>query len=153
MRVELTADAREGEAAHPPGRRDPEGAVREGRGQPKDMLRVAGERTDLPLRATAYTSRNPASDEVKIVALFEGIEPTRALAAASVGLFDEKNTLKKQWTAQSGRSREASRDGGADGAARQSIALRVAAVDARGARRHGGLRAEARRCRAPIRSS
>jgi hypothetical protein len=67
--------------------------------KPQDMLRVAGERHDLPLRAAAYTSRNPASDEVKVVALFEGIEAS-ALASASVGLFDEKNTLKKQWTAQ-----------------------------------------------------
>ena len=67
---------------------------------PKDMLRVAGERHDLPLRAAAFTSRNPASDEVKVVALFEGIEPTSTLASASVGLFDEKNVLKKQWTAQ-----------------------------------------------------
>jgi hypothetical protein len=69
---------------------------------PKDMLRVAGERRDLPLRAAAYTSRIAGSDEIMVVALFEGIEPTATLTAASVGLFDEKNTLKKQWTAQSG---------------------------------------------------
>lgn len=67
---------------------------------PKDMLRVADAYHDLPLRATAYTSRNPGSDEVKIVALFEGAESSVALASASVGLFDEKNTLKKQWSAQ-----------------------------------------------------
>jgi hypothetical protein len=64
------------------------------------MLRVAGEHHDLPLRAAAYASRNPNSDEVKIVALFEGAEPGATLASASLGLFDEKNTLKKQWTAQ-----------------------------------------------------
>ena len=69
--------------------------------KPQDMLRVAGEHHDLPLRAAAYTSRTAGSDEVKIVALFEGAEPGVSLASASLGLFDEKNTLKKQWTAQS----------------------------------------------------
>lgn len=67
---------------------------------PKDMLRVAGEHHDLPLRAAAYASRNPGSEEVKIVALFEGAEPGTTLASASLGLVDEKGTLKKQWTAQ-----------------------------------------------------
>jgi len=67
---------------------------------PKDMLRVPGEHNDLPLRAAAFPSRSPGSDEVKIVALFESSEPSAAIASASVGLFDEKNTLKKQWTAQ-----------------------------------------------------
>ena len=70
--------------------------------QPKDMLRVAGARTDLPLRVTAYTSRTAGTDEVTIAALFEGVEANAALSAASIGLFDEKGTLKKQWTAQSG---------------------------------------------------
>jgi hypothetical protein len=98
---------------------------------PKDMLRVAGERQDLPLRAAAYASRNPGSEEVKIVALFEGAEPSVTLASASIGLFDEKGTLKKQWTAQA-----------ADLAKRPVMAaltaapgvyrMRVAAVDAAG---------------------
>jgi hypothetical protein len=70
--------------------------------QPKDMLRVAGARTDLPMRVTAYTSRTAGTDEVTIAALFEGVEANAALSAASIGLFDEKGTLKKQWTAQSG---------------------------------------------------
>jgi hypothetical protein len=68
---------------------------------PKDMLRGAAQ-SDLPLRATGYASRNPSSDEVMVVALFEGTEPEAGLAAASVGLFDEKNTLKRQWTAEAG---------------------------------------------------
>lgn len=99
--------------------------------KPQDMLRVAGEHHELPLRVAAHTSRTPGSEEVKIVALFEGAEPSAALASASVGLFDEKNTLKKQWTAQS-----------ADLAKRPIMAaitappgvyrLRVAAVDAGG---------------------
>lgn len=68
--------------------------------QPKDMLRVAAEFTDLPLRAASYASRlTPGSDDVKVVVLFETPEGA-PLAAASVGLFDQSNTLKKQWTAQ-----------------------------------------------------
>lgn len=99
--------------------------------KPQDMLRVAGEHHELPLRTAAYTSRTPGSEDVKIVAVFEGVEPGAALASASIGLFDEKNTLKKQWTAQS-----------ADLAKRPVIAaltappgvyrLRVAAIDATG---------------------
>ena len=99
--------------------------------KPQDMLRVAGEHRDLPLRAAAYTSRTPGPDEVKIVVVFEGAEPSASLASASIGLFDEKNTLKKQWTAQS-----------ADLSKRPVMAaitappgvyrLRVAAVDASG---------------------
>ena len=68
--------------------------------QPKDMLRVATEFADLPLRATSYVSRlAPGNDDVKVVALFES-PGGASLAAASVGLFDESNTLRKQWTAQ-----------------------------------------------------
>jgi len=99
--------------------------------KPPDMLRVSGEHHELPLRLAAYTSRTPGSEEVKIVALFEGAEPGTALASASLGLFDEKNTLKKQWTAQA-----------ADLSKRPIMAaitappgvyrLRVAAVDAGG---------------------
>lgn len=69
--------------------------------QPKDMLRTQTAYADLPLRAAGYTSRTPGSDEVKVVAIFEALDPSVALTAASIGLFDEKNTLKKQWTAQS----------------------------------------------------
>ena len=98
---------------------------------PKDMLRVAGERTDLPLRVTAYTSRTAGNDEVTIAALFEGVEANAALSAASIGLFDEKGTLKKQWSAQSG---ELSKRPvmAALTAPPGTYRLRVAAVDATG---------------------
>jgi hypothetical protein len=67
---------------------------------PKDMLRVAGEYHDLPLRATSYASRIVVGDaELKVVALFESVDGV-PLTAASVGLFDEKGVLRKQWTAQ-----------------------------------------------------
>jgi hypothetical protein len=67
---------------------------------PKDMLRTPTEYRDLPLRAAGYASHAPGSDDVTVVALFEGIDANVPIASASVGLFDEKNTLKKQWTAQ-----------------------------------------------------
>lgn len=68
---------------------------------PRDMLRTATMYRDLPLRLAAYPSR--AADEkagVKVVALFEPLEPSAKLNAASIGLYDEKGTLKAQWTAQ-----------------------------------------------------
>ena len=67
---------------------------------PKDMLRTQSAYGDLPLRSAGHTSRTSGSDEVKVLALFEALDPATAIKEASVGLFDEKNTLKKQWTAQ-----------------------------------------------------
>jgi hypothetical protein len=67
---------------------------------PKDMLRTPSVYADLPIRATGHTSRSPGSDEVRIVAMFEALDASASLAAASVGMFDESNTLKRQWTAQ-----------------------------------------------------
>jgi hypothetical protein len=67
---------------------------------PKDMLRTQAGFADLPIRSAGYTSRTTGSDEVKVVAMFEALDPATALKDASVGLFDEKNTLKKQWSAQ-----------------------------------------------------
>ena len=98
---------------------------------PKDMLRVQGEYHDLPLRLAGYTSRTPGSDEVKIVALFEGLDANVRIAAASVGLFDEKNTLKKQWTAQ-GADLEKRPVMAALAAAPGTYRVRVAAIDASG---------------------
>jgi hypothetical protein len=99
--------------------------------QPKDMLRVAGERTDLPLRVTAYTSRTAGSEEVTIAALFEGVEANTALSAASIGLFDGKGTLKKQWSAQSGELSKRPVTAALT-APPGTYRLRVAAVDASG---------------------
>jgi hypothetical protein len=68
---------------------------------PKDMLRTQAAYADLPLRAAGHTSRLAGSEDVTVLALFETLDPATALKDASVGLFDEKNTLKKQWSAQS----------------------------------------------------
>jgi hypothetical protein len=131
MRVELRSTRDKVRVRTRPSVEIPKEVKRAAPPSPKDMLRVAGERQDLPLRAAAYASRNPGSEEVKIVALFEGAEPSVTLASASIGLFDEKGTLKKQWTAQA-----------ADLAKRPVMAaltaapgvyrMRVAAVDAAG---------------------
>jgi hypothetical protein len=67
---------------------------------PRDMLRVAAEYRELPLRSTAYSSRMPGSSDARVVALFEPLDPGATIAAASVGLFDAAGTLKAQWTAQ-----------------------------------------------------
>jgi hypothetical protein len=66
---------------------------------PKDMLRTAAEYRDLPLRTAAYPAPTAGSPDVTVLAMFESIDGA-TLASASVGLFDEKNTLKKQWTAK-----------------------------------------------------
>jgi hypothetical protein len=66
---------------------------------PRDMLRTAAEFRDLPLRAAAYPAPTAGSPDVTVLAMFESIDGA-PLAAASVALFDEKNTLKKQWTAR-----------------------------------------------------
>ncbi len=68
---------------------------------PRDMLRTATVYRDLPLRIAAYPSRG--ADEkagVKVMALFEPSDASAKLTAAAIGLYDEKGTLKAQWTAQ-----------------------------------------------------
>src|SRR5262249_14561774 len=99
LRVELKSSRDKVKLRTPPSLLLPKEAAATGAPAQKDMLRVAGEYRDLPLRAAAYASRlAPGSDEVKVVALFESPDAA-TLTAASVGLFDEKGTLKKQWTA------------------------------------------------------
>lgn len=98
---------------------------------PKDMLRTPAAYADLGLRATVHASRLPGSDEVKVMALFEALDPAVTLSAASVGLFDEKNTLKKQWTAQAAELK-ARPVVAALSAPAGTYRVRVAAVDASG---------------------
>jgi hypothetical protein len=70
-------------------------------GAPRDMLRSADTYSDLPLRVAAYPSRG--ADEkagVKVMAFFEPVEPSAKLNGAAIGFYDDKGTLKAQWTAQ-----------------------------------------------------
>jgi hypothetical protein len=69
-------------------------------GSPRDMIRVATVYRELPLRAAGFVSRQPGANDLKVVALFEPDDPTIQITSAVVGLFDEKETLKAQWTAQ-----------------------------------------------------
>lgn len=66
----------------------------------RDMLRAGKTSRDLPLRAASYVARNPGDDKVKVVALFEPLDPSVVLTSAVVGLFDERGRLTAQWTAR-----------------------------------------------------
>lgn len=68
---------------------------------PRDMIRVATPFTDLPLRAAAYASRNPGDKKVRVLALFEPLEPGTKLKAATIAMYDEAGDNKAQWNAQS----------------------------------------------------
>jgi hypothetical protein len=65
----------------------------------REMLRVSRVYRDLPLRAAAYASRDESAGKVKIVVLFEPVDPAASLKSAAVGLFDEKGRLSVQATA------------------------------------------------------
>jgi hypothetical protein len=69
-------------------------------GSPREMLRVATVYRDVAVRAAGFVSRQPGAKDLKVVALFEPEDPTAKITAATVGLFDEKGSLKAQWTAQ-----------------------------------------------------
>jgi hypothetical protein len=53
-----------------------------------EMMKEARTFRDLPLRVTGYTSREPKSDMVRVIALFDSPDPSAALTTAMVGLFD-----------------------------------------------------------------
>jgi len=98
---------------------------------PKDMLRTQAAYADLPLRLAGHTSRLAGSEEVTVLALFEALDPAATLKEASVGLFDEKNTLKKQWSAQPADLAKRPVMAGLT-ASPGTYRVRVAAVDATG---------------------
>lgn len=67
---------------------------------PRDMIRVATAFTDLPLRAAAYSSRNPGDDKIRILALFEPIESGTNVKSATIAVYDMAGKLTAQWSAQ-----------------------------------------------------
>jgi hypothetical protein len=69
-------------------------------GTPREMIRVATVYRDVVVRAAGFVSRQPGASDLKVVTLFEPDDPSVKLTAAMVGLFDEKGSLKAQWTAQ-----------------------------------------------------
>jgi hypothetical protein len=64
------------------------------------MIRTAAVFRDVAIRAAGFASRQQNAKELMVVALFEPEDPSVKLAAAAVGLFDQKGTLKAQWTAK-----------------------------------------------------
>ncbi len=64
------------------------------------MIRVPTVFRELPLRATGLVSRVPGKTDMMVMVLFEPEDPATKLNAAIVALYDEKGTLKAQWTAQ-----------------------------------------------------
>lgn len=69
-------------------------------GSPRDMIRVLTPFREIPLRSTGMVSRVPGKTDMMVTALFEPEDPATKLNAAVVALFDDKGTLKAQWTAQ-----------------------------------------------------
>lgn len=100
-------------------------------GSPRDMIRTATVFRDLPLRAAGFVSRQPGAKDLKVVAIFEPDDPTLKITAASVGLIDEKGTLRAQWTAQANELAQ-SPVIGALTAAPGKYRMRVAAIDSNG---------------------
>jgi hypothetical protein len=64
------------------------------------MLRVAQISRDLPLRAAAFVSREESADRVRIAVMVEPAGAARPLKAAAVGLYDDKDKLVVQATAE-----------------------------------------------------
>jgi len=76
------------------------GEARGGAPTPREMLRVSTVYRDLPLRAAGYASRNAGDEHLKVVTLFETADASAKLTSAAVALFDEKDKLIRQWTAE-----------------------------------------------------
>jgi hypothetical protein len=63
---------------------------------PKDLLRQTAVHRDLPLRVTAFASRETGETKVKVVALAEPMDPSATLTAAALGLVDGNGSLVAQ---------------------------------------------------------
>jgi hypothetical protein len=100
-------------------------------GSPRDMIRVPSVFRDVALRAAGFVSRESEAKDLKVVALFEPEDPASKLSAAMIGLFDQKGSLKAQWTAQPAEL-ERSPIVGALTAAPGRYRMRVAATDVTG---------------------
>ena len=117
-------------SAHPIGRRGAATASAKP-ATPREMIRTATVFRDLTIRAAGFASRQAAAKELMVLALFEPVDPSVKLTAAIVGLFDDKGTLKAQWTAKP-EELERSPVAGALAAAPGKYRMRVAATDSSG---------------------
>jgi hypothetical protein len=67
---------------------------------PRDMVKTTAAFTEVALRAAGFVSRQGTS-ELKVLTLFEPVDPTVKLTAASVALIGDKGS-GMQWSAQPG---------------------------------------------------
>ena len=102
-----------------------------GKASPRDMIRVAAVYRDLPLRAAAFLSKQPKSNDVTVMVMFEPEDPQTKLTAATIVYFDEKGTGKAQWNAQGGDLQRAPVVA-ASAVPPGTYRVRVAATDAQG---------------------
>lgn len=100
-------------------------------GSPRDMVRVGTVFREIPLRAAGLVSRVPGKTDMMVMALFEPEDPATKLNAAIVALYDEKGTLKAQWTAQP-KELEVTPVAAAVPVAPGTYRMRVAVTDASG---------------------
>jgi len=99
-RVEVSV-ARGGVTVRAPRELSPAAPARQAKAvTPRDMIRVATAFTDLPLRAAAYSSRNPGDGKIRILALFEPIESGTKVKSATIAVYDTAGKLTAQWSAQ-----------------------------------------------------
>ena len=67
---------------------------------PRDTLRDLKPYRDLPLRVSAFSSRNAGDDKMKIVATIEPLDPAAALTSVIAGLYDASGKLVAQWSSK-----------------------------------------------------
>ncbi len=77
----------------------PKADAKAGKLSSKDMAHSPTSFADLPIRAVGFASRG-SDNKLKVIALFEPIDPSVKLSSATIGLFDTKGKLTAQWTAQ-----------------------------------------------------
>lgn len=121
---------RSGVATRAPSRLSVPKAAGGAKASARDMIRVPTVFTDLPIRAAGFASRG-ADNKLKIIALFEPLDPAVKLTSAMIGLFAPDGKLTAQWTARNedfGRSPVTAALTAAPGTYR----MRVAAVDSTG---------------------
>jgi len=98
---------------------------------PLDMMKEARLFRDLPLRVTAYPSREPGTNRVRVVTMFDSPDPAAAVSSAMVGLFDEQGRLVAS-TQLSGAELAATPVVSALSVAPGTYRLRVAATETNG---------------------
>jgi VWFA-related protein len=99
------------------------------RANAREMRRVTDGFNDLPLRATAYVSRNAADGTIKVTFVAEPIDRLVRFASAAAALIDEGGRIVAQWTAT---DMDAAPTMGAMVVPTGTYRLRVAATDGAG---------------------